>query len=650
MRSNNPPICLFTFHSKIKNFLLMSTSPQQLVYCTDLFNYKRQRTVEVKIGNVGIGGDNPVRVQSMTTTNTLDAEATAQQAMRVFDEGGELVRVTTQGRREARNMESIRNLLRQNGYNGPLVADIHFNPNAAEIAASLIEKVRINPGNFTSGAKKFREHDTSDEAWSEEIESIKEKFLPFLDICKQHGTAIRIGVNHGSLSDRIMSRYGDTPEGMVESCMEYLRICRSVDFHRIVLSIKASNTRIMVHTVRLLVATMAAEGMAYPLHLGVTEAGNGEDGRIKSAVGIGALLADGIGDTIRVSLTEDPEKEIPVAKKLVRHFSKLKDNQPIDGVMPVGFTPYKYEKLNTQKVLNIGSGCVPVVIQRVGSRASMVVNGGEMPDYFFSDDVETAQWLVGCGKETLVPFSVYEKLEKSAHCWPVLSVSELTLVDNHQAAFVRLSLTDVDDRLLDELKKHTSLVIIADSKHENALGEMRALIWKLHGNGIAFPVIISRNYTATGAEDLQVALGAELGALFLDGMAEGVFASDDYIDEHILLSAQFGLLQASRVRFSKTEYISCPGCGRTLFALQQITEEIKQRTSHLKGLKIGIMGCIVNGIGEMADADYGYVGSGPGTVALFKQKEMVKRNIPTQDALDQLVTLIKDNGDWVDPS
>jgi (E)-4-hydroxy-3-methylbut-2-enyl-diphosphate synthase len=627
----------------------MDASTAPLNYCNDLFSYHRRQTVEVMVGNVGIGGTNPIRLQSMTTTNTLDADETALQAMRIFDEGGELVRVTTQGRREARNLENIRAILNQRGYNGPLVADIHFNPNAAEIAASLIEKVRINPGNFVSGAKKFREMDTSDEAWQEGIDAIKEKLLPFLEICKQNGTAIRIGVNHGSLSDRIMSRYGDTPEGMVESCMEYLRLCRQANFHQIVLSIKASNTRIMVHTVRLLVATMAQEQMSYPLHLGVTEAGNGEDGRIKSAVGIGTLLADGIGETIRVSLTEDPEKEIPVAKKLVNHFSKLTHHAPIASVEPVGFTPYAYKKLSTKSILNVGGANTPVVIQTVDTLKSAILDSAPCPDYYATTDWDTANWLVASKKRTILPIAMVAKLGKPSVCYPLIEANELALIEKEAIAFLKISLTDITPSLVELLKTYPSVIIIAHSTHANVLAEMRAFIWTIQANAVTNPVVIYRKYTAANAEDLQVQIGAELGALFLDGMADGVYAENIAIDDTQLLSAQYGLLQASRVRFSKTEYISCPGCGRTLFALQEITEQIKQRTSHLKGLKIGVMGCIVNGIGEMADADYGYVGSGPGKVSLFKQKELVQRNIPTEEALEALVALIKENGDWKEP-
>ncbi|MFT3740696.1 MAG: (E)-4-hydroxy-3-methylbut-2-enyl-diphosphate synthase [Breznakibacter sp.] len=626
----------------------MKTGKIPQIYCHSLFGYSRYETVEVKIGQTAVGGRNPVRVQSMTTTGTMDTEATVQQAMRIFDAGGELVRITAQGRREALNLEQIRTELRLNGYKGPLVADIHFNPNAAEVAAALIEKVRINPGNFASGAKKFREHDSSDEAWQEGIEIIKEKLLPFLEICKEHGTAIRIGVNHGSLSDRIMSRFGDTPEGMVESCMEYLRICQSVDFHRIVLSIKASNTRIMVHTVRLLVATMAAEGMAYPLHLGVTEAGNGEDGRIKSAVGIGALLADGIGDTIRVSLTEDPELEIPVARKLVNHFNPMSVSD-IEPVVPIGFTPYQYNRLKTKAVLQIGGNNLPVVIQEVTDPSSPILSVADAPDYFFTTVPRLASELAGKGKNCIVPIDIYKQLGTQSVLYPLVNISEICYVDKSEPFFLLLGLSDLTDELIAFLRECRSVVILARSTHTNVLAEMRAFIWRMHGKGIDFPIVLHRDYRAGNAEDLQVTIGAELGVLFLDGMADGVFATGRHIDEKVLLSAQFGLLQASRVRFSKTEYISCPGCGRTLFALQHVTETIKQRTSHLKGLKIGIMGCIVNGIGEMADADYGYVGSGPDKVSLFKQKELVKRNIPTNEALDELIALIKENGDWVEP-
>jgi len=626
----------------------MQLDDNTLNYCNNLFQYTRRKSSEVSIGNLKLGGANPIRLQSMTTTNTLDTQATAEQAMRIIDEGGELVRITTQGRREARNLENIHAMLRQNGYTTPLVADIHFNPNAAEIAASLIEKVRINPGNFADGAKKFRDHDTSEEAWQDGIELTREKLLPFLNICKKHGTAIRIGTNHGSLSDRIMSRYGDTPEGMVESCMEYLRICNEENFHQIVLSIKASNARIMVHTVRLLVAKMAAESMSYPLHLGVTEAGNGEDGRIKSAVGIGALLADGIGDTIRVSLTEDPEKEIPVAKKLVDYFKQLEGHAPIKTVEAVDFNPFRYSRLTTQSCLNIGGNHQPIVVQKITGSNISILNSSEKADYLYCGDSQCISTL-GVNHKIICPLDIYKQAVTKENLYPLLAANEISSADNAKESFIKLSLNDINDSTIEQIKTLTKVVIVATTQHINALAEFRAIIWQLRKAGIRQPVILHRTYNESNTEMMQIQSGAELGILFLDGMGDGIFIENEAIDPLALLSIQFGILQASRVRFSKTEYISCPGCGRTLFELQQITQSIKERTSHLKGLKIGIMGCIVNGIGEMADSDYGYIGSGPGTVSLFKQKELIKRNIPTTEALEELIILIKENGDWVDP-
>jgi (E)-4-hydroxy-3-methylbut-2-enyl-diphosphate synthase len=626
----------------------MQSPNKDVRYCENLFQFTRRPSSEVTIGNLKMGAAHPVKLQSMTTTNTLDTQSTVEQSIRIIREGGELVRITTQGRREARNLENIHQQLREQGYTTPLVADIHFNPNAAEIAATIVEKVRINPGNFVDGAKKFREHDTSDEAWLEGIEQIKEKLVPFLNICKTHNTAIRIGTNHGSLSDRIMSRYGDTPEGMVESCMEYLRICRDENFHQIVLSIKASNTRIMVHTVRLLVAKMKDENMYYPLHLGVTEAGNGEDGRIKSAVGIGALLADGIGDTIRVSLTEDPEKEIPVARLLANHFEGLINHAPVKPCEPFNFTPFQYNRLKTKSVLNIGNLHQPIVIQSIDEQSCIILNQNDKPDYIFCRDksmVEKHQ-----AKHAIIcPFDVSKTIASKTNVYPLININEIESIDESQTVFIKISLSDINPEAISQLKAKPNSIIVATSTHINSLGEYRSIIWQLQQAGIQQPVILNRTYTESQSDAMQIKSGAELGILFLDGMADGLWVENTHLDQSQLLSIQFGILQASRVRFSKTEYISCPGCGRTLFALQEITKAIKERTSHLKGLKIGIMGCIVNGIGEMADADYGYVGSGPGKVSLFKQKELIKRNIPTQEALDELILLIKEHGDWIEP-
>jgi (E)-4-hydroxy-3-methylbut-2-enyl-diphosphate synthase len=615
----------------------MKTPP----YCPTLFAYQRRQASEVKVGQLVMGGHYPIRLQSMTTTNTLDTEGTVAQSLRIVNEGGELVRITTQGRREASNLEPIRNQLRQMGCDVPLVADIHFNPNAAEIAASLIEKVRINPGNFADGAKKFATTDTSPQAWQEGIDAIREKLIPFLNICKQHDTAIRIGVNHGSLSDRIMSRYGDTPEGMVESCMEFLRICRAEGFHKIVLSIKSSNTRVMVHTVRLLVACMNAEQMHYPLHLGVTEAGNGEDGRIKSAVGIGALLADGIGDTIRVSLTEDPELEIPVARKLVNYITQRAHSLPIPFEGEPNISPFVYHRRSTQSVMNVGGNHTPVIIHRYDAQ---LAGKALMPDFVICNTPQTSEKALKDGFRVICPQSV--ALPSNANVFPMVDAIQFDGINLSKPHFLRISYTDLTPTVMAQLQASTQTIIIATTTHVNGMAEQRALIFKLMMYGITAPVVIERSYDDADAEDLQIKAGADAGILFLDGLADGLMLNAPALPQDVVLSTAFGVLQASRVRFTKTEYISCPGCGRTLFDLQTVTAQIKARTSHLKELKIGIMGCIVNGIGEMADADYGYIGSGPGTVSLFKQKEMVKRNIPTEHALEELIELIKENGDW----
>lgn len=613
---------------------------EEPLYCEDLFNYHRNPTIEVRVGKVTIGGDADIQIQSMTTTNTLDTVETANQVMRIVDEGADIVRITAQGRREARNLENIRQALNGKGYDVPLVADIHFNPNAAEIAAVMIEKVRINPGNFAGGAKKFNMVDYTDEAYQQELDIAKDKLRPFIKVCKENKTAIRIGTNHGSLSDRVMSRYGDTPMGMVESCMEYLRICRELDFNDIVLSIKSSNTRVMVHTVRLLVASMKKENMNYPLHLGVTEAGSEDEGRIKSAVGSGALLADGLGDTIRVSLTEEPEKEIPVAQKLVNYITQRAGHASIPAGKVVAFTPYEYNRRKTHEVLNIGGDNLPVVI---GSKDSLQ----QQVDYVMAYSID--QLLEG--RDCLLPFAAWDTSLIDKQVYPVMKVSELL---NHPeintAVFLEISLPELTQDVIEVLKRNENIVLLLSSAHVNGPIEQRALIFKLDELGLTHPVVLFSHYAESNLEDLQIKSAADGGLLFLDGLADGILLSNkSEVKDEDVTDVAFGILQASRVRFTKTEYISCPGCGRTLFSLQETTKRIKAKTSHLKGLKIGVMGCIVNGVGEMADADYGYVGSGPGVVSLFKNRELVKRNVPGGKAVDELINLIKENADWVDP-
>ena len=556
-------------------------------YCIDLFNYKRRTTREVTIGGVALGGGNEIRLQSMTNTNTLDTDGSVAQIKRIADAGGDLVRLTAQGVKEAENLENIHEKLRSEGYTTPLVADIHFNPKAAEEAAKHVEKVRINPGNF-----------------SKNPEETEEKLKKLIDICNEHKTALRIGVNHGSLAQHVMDKYGDTPQGMAESAMEYLRLCHKLGFDNVVVSMKASNTMVMVESVRILCAMMMDEGMNYPLHLGVTEAGNGEDGRIKSAAGIGALLADGIGDTIRVSLSEAPEKEIPVAKKLADYF---KERETADGISANDcgkFNPFSYSRRKTTAVRNIGGENVPVVITNCGDTFAE-----PQPDYTSIKQMKEA----GVN-------AIETDLKSALSCW---------------------------DALCTEARKENSVIII-NSTGKNSTGEYRAIIHRLESENIAAPVILKKTYNEDELESLQVKAAADMGVMFIDGMADGIMienASEKIAPEDVK-NLSFGILQATRARITKTEYISCPGCGRTLYDLENTITQIKERTKHLKGLKIGIMGCIVNGPGEMADADYGYVGAGVGKVSLYKRKECVEKNIPTDQAVDKLIALIKSNGDW----
>nr|WP_321523091.1 4-hydroxy-3-methylbut-2-en-1-yl diphosphate synthase [uncultured Macellibacteroides sp.] len=606
------------------------------------FNYNRRQSSVVQIGNKQLGGNNPILIQSMANVSTLDTNACVEQAIRIIDAGADYVRFTAQGVREAENLGVIRQELTKRGYTHPLVADIHFNPRAADAAAQVVEKVRINPGNYVD-SKVFNIRDYSEEEYNSGIEKIRERFIPFLNLCKQHNTAIRLGINHGSLSDRIMSRYGDTPEGMVASCLEYLKICREEDFQHVAISIKASNTVVMVQTVRLLVKTMDAEGMSYPLHLGVTEAGDGEDGRIKSAVGIGTLLHDGIGDTIRVSLSEEPEAEVPVARKLVDYIQERAGANRVEGSISPEYNNVKPARRISRDVCGIGKGGIPVVISDRSYGLNFEFNQEAKPDYVY----------VGTEDPDNLPDNM--QLLVDAHVWkpranvfPYFIASDAKELKNYDSPlkFIRLTYADLNDQILEVLKSDKAVVVILSTHHANGLGAQRAFMHKLLSSGCDVPVILHREYHETDIESLQIKAAADMGAMILDGFCDGIFLNNTKGDALATDNCMFCILQATRARISKTEYISCPGCGRTLYNLQTTIARVKKATSHLKGLKIGIMGCIVNGPGEMADADYGYVGAGVGRISLYKGKECVQRNIPENEAVERLVELIKENGDW----
>lgn len=585
------------------------------------YKYCRRPASEVRVGSVLLGGAHPVRVQSMANTDTNDIENSVNQGIRIIEAGAELVRYTTQGVREAESAKLIHDGLRAKGYSVPLVADIHFNPNAADVAARNVEKVRINPGNYVKSIKTDNS-DYTEEEFQTEYQKIRERFIPFLNICKANNTAIRIGVNHGSLSERMMNRYGDTSEGMVASCLEFLNICREQDFHNVVISMKTSNTVMMVHTVRLLVDELEKHDMHYPLHLGVTEAGDGEDGRIKSAVGIGALLLDGIGDTIRVSLSEEPEAEIPVARLLVDYCSKRQFEKTLQLPSHTDWSKYEYRRRTTVAVGNIGGEHVPVVF--TGSDGYFATQ----PDYLLKDRVVVSN----------------EGIE-----YPLFDAVQIQdlLTSTAGIRFLQVSFDDLTPELMLLLKQINGVVLIAKTSSGNSVSELRALYQTLLHSECTLPVIIRREYSENNLQDLQIKSAADLGVMLIDGFGDGILVENTgNISVENVVSVAFGILQASRVRVTKTEYVSCPGCGRTMFNLQTVIARIKARTSHLKGLKIGIMGCIVNGPGEMADADYGYVGAGRGKVSLYRKKECVEKNITEEEAVDKLIQLIKDNGDW----
>lgn len=622
---------------------------------TDLFNYKRRAATVAHVGRLNIGRDNPVRVQSMTTTSTLDTEGSVAQCKRIIDAGGELVRLTTQGRREAENLANISRQLRAEGYTQPLCADIHFNANVADVAACHTEKVRINPGNYVDPARTFKHLEYTDEQYAQELEKIEERLTTFIDLCKEHHTAVRIGVNHGSLSDRIMSRYGDTPEGIVESCMEFLRIFRKHNFDDVVISIKASNTVVMVRSVRLLVAEMDREDMHYPLHLGVTEAGEGEDGRIKSAVGIGALLADGIGDTIRVSLSEEPEAEIPVAKHLVRYIRRKQGHLLVPGVQAKNFDYLRPERRKTQAVGPIGGTQPPVVIvSEVQGAKEGVTQGQEAlrPDYIYVGQQMPDQPVEG--QRYIVDFNAFGRelqkhMDVADYMFPIFpynAMPYISAVPDTAPIFLVLPYGSCAEEYKACLKANPNVVVVVPSQHQNRLGEQRALVHELMAEGIENPVVFAQAYKHSQQEkaDLQLEAAADMGALMMDGLTDGLWLMNDGdIAMQDLTDTAYAILQAGRLRMVKTEYISCPGCGRTLYDLRTTIARVKEATKGMKGLKIGIMGCIVNGPGEMADADYGYVGAGVGRIALYRGKVCVERGIPEAEAVEHLLQLIKED-------
>lgn len=608
----------------------------------DLFNYHRRESSVVHIGALDMGGDNPVRIQSMTTTSTDDTEGSVAQAERIIKAGGELVRLTTQGVKEAENLKNINAGIRCDGFSTPLVADVHFNPRVADVAARYAEKVRINPGNYVDPARKFVKHDYTDEEYAGELKKIEERLVPFLDICKENHTAIRIGVNHGSLSDRIRNRYGDTPEGIVESCMEFLRICKKHDFGDVVISIKSSNTVVMVRSVRLLVDTMDKEDMHYPLHLGVTEAGEGEDGRIKSAVGIGALLADGIGDTIRVSLTEEPEAEVPVARHLVDYIDRKAGHQLIPAETYEGFDWLRPERRTTKPVDNIGGGNVPVVMVSENADNAARDEDASKADYIYVGSNLPKERKEG--KRYVVDYQLYVQADDKSQLYPIFPVTAMPFVSMVQAKlkFLVLQFGTPADEYLACLKTHPEIVVVCVSNHQNRLGSQRALVHEMMIAGVENPVVFAQMYRLNDAEEFQLEAAADMGALMIDGLCDGIWLMNDGdIAPSTIEGTAFGILQAGRLRTSKTEYISCPGCGRTLYDLRDTIKRIHEATKDMKGLKIGIMGCIVNGPGEMADADYGYVGAGPGKISLYKGKECVEHNIPEGEAVEHLLRLIK---------
>lgn len=632
-------------------------------YCNDPYNQSRLQTREVLVGNIRIGGKNPIRIQSMTTADTMDTEKSVDESKRMIDAGCELVRLTAPSKKEAENLAVIKERLVKDGYNTPLVADIHFTPNAAEIAARIVEKVRVNPGNYAD-KKKFEEIEYTDESYRAELKRIEEKFTPLVKLCKEKATAMRIGTNHGSLSDRILSRYGDTPEGMVESAMEFLHICRKYDYHNIVISMKASNTLVMVQAYRFLVARMLEEGMNYPLHLGVTEAGDGEDGRIKSAVGIGALLEDGLGDTIRVSLTEAPEAEIPVAQKLVAQYAGQKAATKLPKNLDTPYDPFEYKRRHSVDIQNIGGDSVPVVFADISTSKTITqgqffgfgYNYSKTLDKWSTQDLAADYVFVGNHKVDFevpgmlgIVMNINNWLQNGKgreHFYPIYDEMPEGGFAHSKLNFLRWDPSNLDVQSLHFLR---DVVLVIETSASNYVQVIRHFNRTLLLKNIDLPIILKFNTETKDSESFQLWQSTKMGALLIDGFGDGIWLSNNTrIAPQLINSTSFGILQATRTRISKTEYISCPSCGRTLFDLQETTAKIRKSTAHLKGLKIGIMGCIVNGPGEMADADYGYVGTRPGKIHLYKEKTVVRKNVPEKEAVDALINLIKENGDWVE--
>lgn len=667
------------------DFISMNSTDSKILldglYCNSQTSYSRFVTREVSIGDIPMGADNPIRIQSMTTTDTMDTLGTVEQTIRMVDAGCEYVRITAPSIKEANNLAEIKKQLRLRGYTVPLVADIHFTPNAAEAAARIVEKVRINPGNYAD-KKRFDQLEYTASEYQEELERIYKKFKPLVKVCKEYGTAMRIGTNHGSLSDRIMSYYGDTPRGMVESAMEFMRMCESLNYYNLVISMKASNPQVMVQAYRLLVETMTKEGMNYPLHLGVTEAGDGEDGRIKSSVGIGTLLEDGLGDTIRVSLTEDPELEAPVAIALANRYKKRGLQRSSDlpvSVAPIGFSPYEYNKrvtdeLNTfigghqvpRVILDLSKQSLmdPMVLQAAGYLYSPLLDKYNMAeqsvDFVYLADRLPSFTMPGNLKQ-LYNFSTWLQLAEKKNCHPLYTLHEYQNTTEKDPALnlVYVSYKDlaVTPEVLKQISEDNTLVFVLTTDQEHGMADQRQFFFGLENLSIKTPVIIKRSYdpnfsglqlTDALESDFQLYASTDAGALLIDGFGDGIWLESDQIAPKVIVSTAFGILQATRSRISKTEYISCPSCGRTLFDLQETTQMIRSRTSHLKGVKIGIMGCIVNGPGEMADADYGYVGMGPGKITLYRGKEVVKKSVNKENALDELIEIIKEDGIWID--
>ena len=649
-------------------------------YTESLIRYKRRETVQVQVGDLSIGSQSPIRVQSMTTTDTMDTLGSVSQIIKLVEAGCELVRLTAPSINEAKNLAEIKAVLKQKGVRIPLVADIHFTPNAAEMAARIVEKVRINPGNYAD-KKRFDVIEYTDAAYQEELDRIRQKFVPLIKICKEYGTALRIGTNHGSLSDRIMSRYGDTPHGMVESAMEFLRIANEEGFHNIVLSMKSSNPQVMVQAYRLLVKTMNEANLHFPLHLGVTEAGDGKDGRIKSALGIGALLEDGIGDTVRVSLTEDPEFEIPVARDLVNRYQNrngFKIENPVvalNNQLPIvntdatsTWSPFEFTKLKSNEVLQIGGAQVPRIVAdfsinqtlkttdlaAIGYHYEPVTDKWKMTelgaDFIFLGNKQP-DFMLPMGLSAIYNAETWLKIGNKIGAYPLFKLEELTSNKAYSSGinFIQIETSQVSSENIVTINTISNAVLILSSSAQAQLMDLRNAIFYLKQQGFKGPILI-QYHTDLPFEHVMLQVAADFGTLLIDGMGEGLMISASSCLPEDLNDLAFGICQAARARISKTEYISCPSCGRTLFDLQETTAKIRKVTDHLKGVKIAIMGCIVNGPGEMADADYGYVGSGPGKITLYKGKEVVKKGVQSELAVQELIEIIKQNGDWSEPS